>query len=904
MKKKLIATILVLSLLLSSVSFAYEIAEEVFREEFVSDEITGEEKELTYPELTENVYSLSYELSDGLIYTKNITDNENYGVQREYIFEYDPDSDTNINFINNEYIRATGKISDMAKMNLPEENIVAGINADFFNMSTGVPNSAFIKNYEIYTTDMGNFCLAETETGEYFFDVPGIRLALFDEDGTEYTVMQLNKDFANSGLYIYNDRYATSTFAKNDNTAVIMYSYDKIVSYEEALFLYEDIDEISEITDKLDFAEGEEYTKLENEIMLKIEEYSGGKVIDGNLYYTCDTAPKINNSEKLVVYQMLSNETNTIIPENAYVLCADNLSYGYILRKFKPGDVFEFEVTGNSTFENVKNAIGTGTLIVNDSEIVEHTNISHYMSPQPRTAVGIKEDGSLLFYAIDGRQSGYSAGLKLKELSQQMISLGCTYAVNLDGGGSTAVNVSPFGFDNTFIDSSPSAGQERKVANAVVFSNNLTKDGVPHSIYSYKDYYITLSDRSVLLEDIRASDVNGFAADLETDENGNTIFPEKMKIYTDDSKAYVEGFTFFPNGVTGEIEVFASLGRWKENTFAKILSIESPQEIIITADKYLIAPFETINVSALSKYHGIDLDTDFDSYIWSANLYEEENNVENDDSNEEETILLENSAILDSAEQAEDETVYGIIENGVFYPAVLGEDIEIKANIGETIGSIVVKVEDYPFADIKDHWAVKEIYNLAKAGVVKGEYDCEGVAYYLPQRNYTRFEFCVMTSRILNLFNNDEKSISSDDDEEIIPEEMIGAGTFYDEEEIPDWAYESVYDLYENGYLDGILLEDENGNIMIDGTKHITRGEVAEVLGKICADAPEDFTIELYPDLDETQKNDMEIKNVINAGIFSGYEDMTLRLSNIFTRAEAAAVFVRLSNHLNDAQSY
>lgn len=899
MKKKLIATILVLSLLLSSASYAYEIAEEVFTEEIMSEEITGEEKELTYPQLTENVYSLSYELSDGLIYTKNITDNENYGVQREYIFEYDPDSNTNINFINNEYIRATGKISDMAKQALPEENIVAGINADFFNMSTGVPNSAFIKDYEVFTTDMGNFCLAETERGRYLFDIPNIRLALFGEDGTKYTIMQLNKDFSSNGLYIYNHRYAKSTYAKTDNTAVIMYPYEDKISYDEALFWYEDDEEVVEITDKLYIAEGEEYTELENKLLLKIEELSGGKVIDGNLYYTCDTVPKINNSEKLVVYQMLPNETNTIIPENAYILCADNLSYGYILRKFKPGDVFEFEVTGNSTFEKVKNAIGTGALIVNDSEIVEHTNISHYMSPQPRTAVGIKEDGSLLFYAIDGRQSGYSAGLKLKDLAQQMISLGCTYAANLDGGGSTAVNVSPFGFDDTFIDSLPSAGQERKVANAIVFSNNLTKDGEAHSVYSYKDYYITLSDRSILLEDIRVSDVNGFAADLEIDENGNTIFPEKMKIYTDDSEAYVDGFTFFPNGVTGEIEVFASLGYWNENVFSKVLSVESPEEILVSSDKATIAPFETINVSALSKYHGIDLDTDFDSYVWSATEYQ------NDEDGEKpaEDTLEDKAQDIVPDEDVIEEVICGTFENGVFYPSINGKDIEIKAQIGETKGSIVVKVEDYPFADIKDHWAVKEIYNLAKAGVVKGEYDSEGVAYYLPQRNYTRFEFCVMTSRILDLFNNDEKIISNDDKEKIIPEEMIGAGTFYDEEEIPDWAYESVYDLYEKGYLDGILVEDENGNIMIDGTKYITRREVAEVLGKICADAPEDFTIELYPDLDETQKNDMEIKNVINAGIFSGYEDMTLRLSNIFTRAEAAAVFVRLSNHLNDVQS-
>ncbi len=904
MNKKLIAILLIFSYLLSLSSFAYEVAEEIFEnveDVPVTEEGHEESEENTYPDLTENVYSLSYMLSDGLKYTKNITDNETYGVQREYVLEYDPESSTNINFVTNEYIRTTGSISQMAKLSLPEENMVAGINADFFNMSTGVANSAFIKDYEVFTTDMGNFCLAETERGTYFFDVPNIRLALFDEEKVEYTVMQLNKDFSSYGLYIYNDRFAKSTYAQTDSTAVIMYPYEDVITFKEALNLYSDTDEVSEIIENIELAEDEEYQKLEQELKLKIEEISGGKVINGNLYYISEVFPKINNSEKLVVYQMLPNETNTPIPENSYVLCADNLTYGYILRKFNPGDLFEFSLTGNDVFDTVRNAIGTGAIIVNDSEIIENTNVSHYMSPQPRTAVGIKEDGSLVFYAIDGRQSGYSSGLKLKELAQQMLSLGCVYAANFDGGGSTAVNVSPFGFNESYIDNSPSAGQERKVANAVVFTNDLEKDGTPHSAYSYKDYYITLSDRSVLLDDIKVSDVNGYEVELETDENGEKIFLENMEIYTKDSEAFVDGFTLFPQGVTGEIEIYASLGYWNENTFAKVLSVETPEEIIINADKSVIAPFENINISAVSKYHGINLETDFDSYIWSATEYQ----------NDQEGEIIAEDTLEDTTEEAIadeeiiEEVIYGAFENGVFYPGIYGKDIEIKAQIGDTVQSIIVKVEPYPFTDIENHWAVKEIYSLAKEGIVKGEYDNEGVAYYFPQRNYTRFEFCVMTSRILDLFSKNETISDSADNQDVTTDEdPINYSIFYDEEEIPEWAYDSVYNLYNNGYLDGILTADENGYITFNGTEHITRAEVAEVLGKICAIAPEEFSIDNFPDLDETQKLDFEIKNVVNAGIFSGYEDNTLRLSNTFTRAEAAAVFVRLKNHLSSTQKY
>ena len=57
----------------------------------------------------------------------------------------------------------------------------------------------------------------------------------------------------------------------------------------------------------------------------------------------------------------------------------------------------------------------------------------------PRTAVGLKRDGSLVLYTIDGRQSGYSIGATLTQVAERMVELGCVTALSLDGGGSTAM---------------------------------------------------------------------------------------------------------------------------------------------------------------------------------------------------------------------------------------------------------------------------------------------------------------------------------------------------------------------------------------------------------------------------------------------------------------------------------
>lgn len=50
---------------------------------------------------------------------------------------------------------------------------------------------------------------------------------------------------------------------------------------------------------------------------------------------------------------------------------------------------------------------------------------------QPRTALGVKADGTLVVYAVDGRQSGYSVGLSQKDLADEMLKQGCVWAVNL-----------------------------------------------------------------------------------------------------------------------------------------------------------------------------------------------------------------------------------------------------------------------------------------------------------------------------------------------------------------------------------------------------------------------------------------------------------------------------------------
>jgi len=80
----------------------------------------------------------------------------------------------------------------------------------------------------------------------------------------------------------------------------------------------------------------------------------------------------------------------------------------------------------------------------------------------PRTALGMRPDGTLVLVVVDGRQPCWSIGLSLPDLARLMRDeLGCTDAVNLDGGGSTT-----FYLDGKVVNQ-PSDGHLRPVSNGL-----------------------------------------------------------------------------------------------------------------------------------------------------------------------------------------------------------------------------------------------------------------------------------------------------------------------------------------------------------------------------------------------------------------------------------------------------
>lgn len=127
------------------------------------------------------------------------------------------------------------------------------------------------------------------------------------------------------------------------------------------------------------------------------------------------------------------------IPENGYVLVGPKSKLG----KLFGADYVDVEIKTNPKWENVQHIISGGPYLLKDNQIFIDMTAQKLQSiggRNPRTAIGYTEDNNLVLVAVDGRE-GSSVGLTLVELAKLMKTLGCTNAINLDGGGSTVMYI-------------------------------------------------------------------------------------------------------------------------------------------------------------------------------------------------------------------------------------------------------------------------------------------------------------------------------------------------------------------------------------------------------------------------------------------------------------------------------
>lgn len=123
-------------------------------------------------------------------------------------------------------------------------------------------------------------------------------------------------------------------------------------------------------------------------------------------------------------------------------------------------------ILGRYTYEEAR-AIGMVSavefgpyIIVNGKKQITNSNSGGI---QPRTAIGQKKDGTLIFVCIDGRKPGYSLGTTLMELQNIFERYEVYNAANLDGGSSTTMY-----FEGKLVNKPSTPSGERYLPNAII----------------------------------------------------------------------------------------------------------------------------------------------------------------------------------------------------------------------------------------------------------------------------------------------------------------------------------------------------------------------------------------------------------------------------------------------------
>ncbi len=164
--------------------------------------------------------------------------------------------------------------------------------------------------------------------------------------------------------------------------------------------------------------------------------------------------------------------------------------------------------------------------------------------PAPRSVVAITDNDEILIMMNDGRQEPYSTGMCMYELGQALLSMGCTYAFNCDGGGSSQF-LSKRPGEDLEVNCSPSDGALRPTTQGIVFISLAPADGsfAKADISTEHQYYTpgtAVQFRAV------ATDYVGNPAELPAD----VIWECDTDFGTIDSNGL-----FTSNGKVGEVQV-------------------------------------------------------------------------------------------------------------------------------------------------------------------------------------------------------------------------------------------------------------------------------------------------------------------------------------------------------------
>ena len=419
-------------------------------------------------------FSWERTIGDGITLGHIMSDNDK-GEQKTYTISFDPQKAAVEPVIANGGNVMYG--STMSSLVDFEErrgrHIVFGVNGDVYDTSNGVTIGLTITDGRLINSATSQYSFGLTPSGDIVYGDSALEMSVTIGDQT-YPITQVNKErkLDKSGLYLLTEDFNSTTKSTQSGAEVV---FDVSDENAEGLKIGVPMKATLESVNLVDDNQDGNLTRID-----------AGKIV----------LAAHSESQYYDVLQSISPSAEITVNVND-----------------KAGDKVDWST--------VQSAMGIFHLLLDNGSVP--AGIWNNTEVHPRTAMGLKEDGSIVLLQTDGRQTGWSNGLTFRQIIEHMRDeLGCVTIFNFDGGGSSTIAATLPGDEKATVLNSPSDGQERANTNALLFIATDEKPAEPSAemLHVYPVAERGYGTKSMLLEgakmqfEVKATDSNYFAADV------------------------------------------------------------------------------------------------------------------------------------------------------------------------------------------------------------------------------------------------------------------------------------------------------------------------------------------------------------------------------------------------------
>ena len=598
-----------------------------------------------YPAAGEPKLQTTAELTPGLTYRNTVTVN---GSSRVESFSLEREEDSEAYPI---LLQSSGTVYGAATVNKAVSyaqelgyHVLGAVNTDFFSTSTGVPMGIVIEDGVYKSSPANRDAMVITDGRVDLVEGPQVSIDLYNQrTGGTVSPHHLNKwRNASGGLYLLNQDF--SSVSTRTSTAG-WYVRMRLVAGNP------------------------------NDPM----GIWGSGSRDGQKL-------TVNTTLTLEVTELIESDQALTIGEGEYILTADSMGgYYTTFQTFQVGDLITLTTScGDETLSKAQWAGGVGDIMVRDGRLTDSSAWTYTNDGrQPRTALGVKRDGTLVVYAVDGRQASHSIGLSQKDLAEEMLAQDCEWAVNLDGGGSTAISVWVPGQSAPAVRNLPSDGRPRSCATFLLLVTDDAGDGRPDRLALTQDGLTVLTGSSLPLPDAAVLDsgLNVLKEDLDdlTVTSREELGEVEDGVYTAGDRAGTEVLRLRSRelGVEGTAQLHVV-----DTLTALTVSRQDSQSALTSLS---VKPGETVQLSVTGSYWGRTALRDMGPVTWTV-----------------------------------EGGVGTVDENGLFTAGANGGSGAITASAGGLSQRISVGFNNVHTDVAEDHWAYDAVEYCYAHGIVGG----------------------------------------------------------------------------------------------------------------------------------------------------------------------------------------